>query len=369
MSADIRAIRLHNPKQVWWGNPETVTEISKGVIQVGERPSEAAKTIGIYDVVTTRKELGYMVGDNFVAVGDYRLVHTNVPWQTTPQEISRTVKNYTPLQNHMFFDMVDQVADYLQLEGIGMLGKEGEFTFVQFKMGEYDIGGNPNETHLEWLIFDDNKSGNGFTTGQVDTRVVCTNTRRLAIRDLEPLPHTDDLGVYLRYITQAYLTALEQNYQRRATLDRLFTSKLPDVNKAIRAIFPTQTPGRNLRNLSKIVGFDIDTLVAKDTIVTDDVEIQNLVDKEITRYRNDITRNEDRRSALADAFFAFNDAYPYAANTSYAMWNATTFVTSHGEDLTKANGKQLFYNDPSGLSLMYGERARINDRAWYYLTK
>lgn len=369
MSADVKAIRLLD-RNTWWGDAAV---IGNGTIQIGESVVDAAKAIGIYEVDTVRKELGYMTANGkFKPVGDYRLILENTPWlpEGEIQEISRTVSNYEPLQNRTFFDMVDQLTSYLQLEGIGMLGKSGEFTFVQFKLGEFAVGGHDNELLNEWLVFDDDKFGNGFRTGKVDTRIVCANTRRRAIRDLEPLPHTNDMGVYLRYIVEAYHATLEQQKQEHAMMNALFAHKLDkgDVNRGIKAVLPNVTKPRNLSNLEKIIGFDSATVVGKETVVTDDEEIQVLVDKEVTRYQTDLARNEERRSAIADAFFRFNDEYSYAANTAWAFFNAVTYVSTHGDEIKKSNGKKLFHKDSSGLSMLNGERARLNERAWDYVT-
>lgn len=370
MAANVKAIRLHNPDEVWWGSNDDVIEHGNGTIVVGETPSDAAKSIGIYNVSTVRKPLGYLSNGEFIGTGGYQLAHENVPWQSTPQLLNRSVTNYKPLQNRTLFDMTDKLAEYLQLEGVGMLGYSGEITFVQFRLHTYDVGGNPNEQHNAWLLFGDDKLKGGAIGHEASTRVVCQNTWARSIHNIEPLPHSDDLQLYLQYIVNFYHIAAKQAAETETILNQLFTHKLSkgDLNKGLKHIIPDVKPGRNLRTLAALTHTDLAALVETPEPVTDDLELQATIDREVERYSNDLTRVEDRRSAIADAFFSFNDQSPYAADTAYAFFNAITDVTSHGETLTKVStGRPLFHND-NGVGQVYGERAKIAERGWKYVT-
>lgn len=369
MTSNVKAIRLANPV-TWWGD---ATQVGYGTVQPGETPTEAAQYIGVYDIETQRKQLGYITQNGqFKAVNDYRLVHTGVPWTDDGvQEISRTVGNYVPLQNSTLFDMTSRLAEYLQLEGVGMLGQDGEITFVQYQMGQFDVGGNPNERHDQWLLFGDDKAGGGFNTGQVTTRVVCQNTWRMALRDIEPLLHTNDLAYYLEYAVKAYYTAQQEALEKQTMLNAMFTRKLGtgEFNTGLQKVIPAVQPGRNLRNLQKLLGFDLATYIDNpDTVEFDAPETAAIVAGEVKRFVMDCDRVEDRRNAIADAFFTFNAERPYAADTAFAFFNAVTYVSNHGDQLRKPNGRPLFHADNSGASLMWRERADLNNRAWAYAT-
>ncbi|MCA9329461.1 DUF932 domain-containing protein [Candidatus Saccharibacteria bacterium] len=368
MTSNIWALRLHEPAYVWWGNPETVQEIGNGRVGVGETATEAAKAINIYDIETRRLPLGYTDGNTFKPVGGYRLVNHNVPWRNDGvMALPKSVKTYVPLQNKTFFDMAD-AFDFLQLEGVGMVGNNAETTFVQFRLPSYTIGGHPNEQHRAWFFVSDTKSDKGgLVIGQVSTRVVCENTFFMATADIEPLQHTDSLPVYLEFILSAYERTLAQAVVEQAQLNYMFTRKLnsTEIEAALKHIIPTPIPGRNLRTIATILSVSTDDLLTRN-VPLDDPKMHKLVEQEQNRYVADIERAADRRNALREGLAEFNDTHPYTANTAYALHNSVTNMVTHGENLKKANGRQLFYAD-NGVGQIFGERNLIRQRSWEWL--
>lgn len=358
MSAYLQRLRLRS--EGWHGR---AYELGNGFIEDGETPTTAMSICGMLDVKVERYPLGLLDPDTkeiLYQTGSYRMV---VKGLDETYVIPRNVKRYEPLQNDDLAKLTDPISEYAQLEGVLQLGQYGEISVVQFRLEPFEVGGNPNEIHETYLMFGDDKNGGGLSVDNVKTRVVCANTFKLAVREVTPIPHSKDTELYVRFAVQNFLAAQKQAEYERQMLNRMFTTPINDINNKLDKLFGVNK-GKNLRNLERIGKFKAEDLFDKNLQVSDDEEIQKLVEKEIGRYQNQLERQNILKEAVADNYVRFNDSHSYAAETAYAFFNAVTELNTHGG--YKKDGRPIFYGDDvsNHISNLFGDRAKVTQDAW-----
>lgn len=342
MTANVKAIRVDG--KTWHGREP---EFSDGYIQVGERPSEAMGMIGTLDMVTQKTPTMIEINGVQTPTGDFKLVQTNVPWNDEGYEIlNRTVNNYHPIQNRQLGEIFDPLSDTYQLATVGNIGVRGQISFIEFKDGEFTIGGNDNELHKPYLLIGDNKESKGTYVGYVTTRVVCENTWTMAIGGIKPIPHSHDSVQILDYIAHIQYQVVQHRAEEIAMLNKMFNTPLRsgDMNDIAKKVFP------EVRKSNKLQLFESSEQYRTQAIVP-------IMEKEVGLFEKSVQRIEKRRIGLVEELFKFNDEHSHAANTAYAALNAVTGYVNHSNDFN-GQGTDVVAN------LMFGNRTQYQQDGW-----
>lgn len=254
--------------------------------------------------------------------------------------VVRQVAEDTPIvQNYQAAEVVDAViADArlagmpVQLNVVGSLGNGDNIWWVVM-FPSWAVGGHPNEEHKPFFTVR-NDHMRALWAGLGRTRVVCQNTTDLAIdrKELLDMGHRGDPLLNLK-VNSYMLQLLVREHQRtQEELDHMFRARVTDdqVAEFFQAVYP-QPARDNVENLERAVA-----RVETDAFMTDDPTIIAALQQKAARaqynYDLEVQRNAARMTAGWMAYHQFNDEYPYAARTAFALENAVTYSTNHGEN-------------------------------------
>jgi hypothetical protein len=175
--------------------------------------------------------------------------------------------------------------------------------------------------------------------------------------DLVTFPHTADSAEILQFLTSLKLHTIQQRQATIDELNRMFTTKISKVDFAdvVDATFPAPGIPKGLR-LAELMPADMDTSAPGVEYILGKAE----KDEKLMTWQQ--KRMTDMRAEIGREYSNFNRAYPYAAETSYAAWNAATATINHSELFTGAVEKQM-------VSLFFGQKRKMTDRAWLAVTE
>jgi len=340
MTANVKAIRVDG--KTWHGREP---EFSNGYIQDGERPSEAMDLIGTLGIVTAKIPTTMEINGFQVPTGDFKLVQTNVPWNDEGYEVlNRSVNHYHPIQNQELASIFDCLSDTYRLATVGNIGVRGQISFIEFKDGEYTIGGDDNELHKPYFLIGDNKEAKGTYFGYVTTRVVCENTWTMAIGGIKPIPHSHDSVQVLDYIAQIQYQVAKHRQQEIEMLNKMFKTpmKKGDMNMVAAKVFPSPKKSGRLELFEQTEKYQTDS-------------VKPLVEKERSLFEKSQERVEKRRRELVEEFFTFSEEN--GSNSVYGAFNAVTGYVNHSKSFN-GQGVDVVSN------LMFGNRAGYQTDGW-----
>lgn len=333
--------------EAWHGMAQ---EVGNGFIGDGELPSEAGAFCGM-DQWSYRVEQLYRVvpgeGDLWPTkegvrangvlldpVGEGKLV--TVAPDGEEFTIPRVVVSYDPLQPKDMLSAMDEVAQQhgAQLEGVFLVGKNGEGMGVQFERPNFDIKG---DEFRAFLTFTDDKTGSGgMSAGITTVRIVCNNTFRAAVESdsLKRLGHSNS-ALTVSAVATVFAAAIKTYHEEIDFYNRLFTMRYKEgeFNQFAEAVFPyPQVPAKML-------------LYQQAAAAKGDQEYREQAEKREAHYQNAVALADMRRLSLAEKYHTLNDTVgelPQGGQgTFYAGMNALTLLLN--PDHTPVyNGKKLF---------------------------
>jgi hypothetical protein len=296
-------------------------------IVVGDDVFSAQGKAGILGIEPVKAPLFLHVpGRDPIKSGKDALVLVNVPWTNDGiQDLERQVSWYEPISNRQYAEILNPLCETWQVIGALHCGPLGEVFAVQFEMDSVDIGGLEAERHEFFLLVaEDRKTGKKYY-GTTATRVVCQNTFNAAVSNMKTLPSGKDAAAMLMFRTALQEAAIKTRRAHIASLNRMFTQKIEsrdEIDAVANILFPMpKRPGfLDLVEEAEAVGYDM---------TADNTTAQFAATKAKTTQR-DYQAAMDRQETYIQAYNVelsrFNDEFPYAADTKYALWQAATAV-------------------------------------------
>lgn len=356
MAAYVNAATFY--KNASWHGIENVTG---GIFDDPITLEEALHRIdGDYEVA--KSPAGATMPDGTFVEDGSRFFISRPPWQyaENPDEWERLMiagPRYTPMQNRQLIDHLSPLEGDFNVHGMGIL-KNGEVFFVLLGMPDFTVGGFDDELHKSYLFVADQKNayGGGIIFGPTNTRVVCWNTLNLARQDESVLtiPHYEGVEDELALRTHLVELANRQRQEQIATYNRLFTQKVTneDVDTLLEELFALPKPTRKMKLLRQAEAQGVEPRKME--------KFANKAEGDIAAWERTLDRNLRRRDEVRTNFERFNDEYPYAADTKYALLNAVTEFTTHSDSFNGSGAKRF-------VGQFFGQQASIDRQAWEIL--
>lgn len=346
MSANVQSLALHNyeEKPSWHG-----LEVDFGEpIYDNETLNEVGGRFGYYDIVVENTPTFIKRDGKYIPTGTTQLVQTNVPTLGTVI-VPRMTSNYVPLQPGRLLDILDPLSRTIQVESVGVFGEYGEIFMVEFQLPPYFVGGLDKEEHCAYLLVGNNHRNGGIWYSGVHTRVVCQNTWHQAIKGIPPIPHSNDASDFLQFVTQVYHKSINAQQHEFDLMERLFKTKVtPETTtKFINTVYPPVKKSNKL------------TIVEAHP----DIPSGNLGDQLVAEYFAQVSHTQNNRDRLRYHIEDFNDTYPYAGDTAYALFNGLTdaLLTAPRTPAVRAlNNLLLVKNSPQAVALENGKDYLVN---------
>ena len=280
---------------------------------------------------------------------------TGVPWTDDGiQVLGRSVKRYVPVQNQQYANILNPLVDSgYKVAGVMMVGIRGEIFGVQLELPEFTVN-TPmgDELHRCYLyVYTNRETGQqGFDLTVV--RVVCANTHSLAVSNMPTIPSTGKPELILDYRTNLVARLTRESKAQKASLERLVAKPftLTQLSTLAESLYPL--PGRG----GVLVDYDAMPESA-DLEIESNFYVHSKGVRADKLWQNKVDRQIAHQTQLLIELDKFNEKNPKLANTAYAGWQAITAHTSHHE------GESKTYH------LFFGDRAKINSRAWIAINK
>ena len=283
------------------------------------------------------------------------IVREPTAWDSNWPPMRPVANRYKPVNNSDLATTLQPLADHWPVWGLGALD-EGRIVFVELRLDPFDVGGHPDEQHLIYLLVANDHTKGSAIYGLTKVRVVCWNTWSAALRQddrtLLNIPHSTDVHEALAFQVALSRHAVDSRIRQQAELNMLFKRRINkgEFANIVEAAFPTPPKLRKMR-MADAIPADMD--VAQYEVVE---RVQAAAAKQTVDWERSVTRVESLRADVGAAYAEFNDTYPYAGGTAYAAFNAVTYTTNHG-NFTGMPDKKM-------VSLLFGEKGRINERAY-----
>lgn len=325
----------------------------------GDNVTDAMAKAKILDVHVGTYPTYIHVGDQVVKTDNDQLVMTNCGWMDNGiQQLNRAVSWYTPIQNAEYAEILNPLTKSYPVAGVLMCGKYGEVLAIQLELPEFTIAGRDEELHKGFLMVSEDRKLGLKIYGSVATRVVCANTYNAAISEKgnKSLPNCQDSHAMLQFRTRIEEKAIANQQQFIQNMNHLFTKKVgnKEIDNLLTELFPEPKKPQMVE------------LWQDNQDVLNGDAISQTVDKRGQRalnlFENAIERKERYEKELVENFFKFNDEQPYAANTAYGLFQATTQFFNHSEEWQSDEATHNY-------NLLFGEKAKLMAKAQQILSK
>lgn len=321
--------------------------------------TDAMAKAKMLDIHVGTYKMNINVNGTLIETKDERLVMTGCSWNDNGlQDLGRSVKTYLPIQNRDYAEMLNPLSNHYPVMGVLMVGNVGQTMIVQMEMPPFEIGGLESEKHEATFFVAEDRLGGTNYFGSVNTRIVCQNTFNMAIgeKGTKSMPNSKDSAAFMQFRVRIEEQAVQSRQNYIDGLNYLFTKKVQndDIDNLLNSLFvPPKLPAK--------VQLWQDN---QDVLNGDEVSTQ--VDKSARRalglYQNEIDRQEKQKRELVENFFKFNDEFSYAANTGYALFQATTEFYNHSEQWQSEQDAHMY-------NVHFGDKAKQMSTAWQILTK
>jgi phage/plasmid-like protein (TIGR03299 family) len=333
----------------WHGKEVSSGGLFTGKVNIWEQMQKSQMDYHVHKVPAT-----YVLSDGSTLFdnGRYGILREPTKWSNNWERLRVVGNRYEVIQNEDLARVLEPLNKEWPVEGMGVL-KDGKIIFVELKLEPFDVRGLETERHDTFLLVANDHAQGSAKWGLTTVRVVCWNTYSMAEGDKRVIniPHTGEVESELAFRSALMQKTVERRKSTQETLDQLFVTKVTKRQTAnvIEAAFPDPKPTRALRLSDMARGEDGDGDIF-DYIIQRGESARETQEKQMERIVG-------LRVETGDALNKFNDEYPYAARTAYAVWNAVTAVTNHSPSFTGSAEKNLVSN-------FFGQKAQMMDRAW-----
>lgn len=283
---------------------------------------------------------------------------TNVPWTDNGvQDLNRKVEWYTPIQNAAYGEVLNPLCKSYQVSSAFHCGPLGETVVFQFEMPEFLVAGLEQERHQCFLTIAENRHNGKKFFFVTSVRVVCQNTFNQAVnRGVRSLPNSSSPELMI-----AFQVALEEHrISQVVALNNFFTTKATkeDVIAVANALFPMPKLGKVVDKVQKAEdsGYDMANPTPANLHLKDKTKLAQ------ENYQRHLARQEKHMMEFFTRFDRFNDEFPYAGHTKYALFQAGT----------EHMGKTEHFHSPNDVreyNLLFGTQNEALERAWAVLSK
>jgi len=282
----------------------------------------------------------------------------NVPW--TPdgiQTLDRKVAWYQPIQNLEYGEILNPLTKDYQISSVLHCGANGENVIFQFEMGDYYVADQESERHQSFLVIAENRTTGKKHFGTTNIRVVCQNTFNASLSGgLRSMPNSKQPGLMLDF--QVRFEQHRINHIKM--LNRLFVKPIStaSVSGVAEMLFPAPKLAGIVGRVEQAVqyGYDVNQGDATSVYINDKRKLAE------DNYRRALNRQTDHLNEFFMRYERFNDEYPQAAGTRYAVWQAATEHISHTELYRSPDDVQQY-------NLLFGQQAKTLENVWAFINK
>lgn len=277
---------------------------------------------------------------------------------------TRVVRDYEVVNNEFYMQLAKELGEATgwTFEGCGTL-RHNEITFIQLRIQqEYLAGGRQNERHtIRFMYGDDKSQGSGFA-GLNYTRIQCMNTFMVAIGEgsILRVSHRDDPHTIWKLLNAQAMEVLEAVTEQNRMLDLFFFRPVSSAEVAafVENTFPMPVKPRavyEMEQAQELVGGGL----------ADGVDISGLIlrgERALQRHSSEVALIARRRNELETAYDNYNrNSYNAdSANTLYALFQALTWMTNHGDTYRGEAMTGILFN---------GKRAQDIKRGYDFLVE
>lgn len=303
------------------------------VIQERVTATEAAEiSNGMYPMWTSptfyKSESGV-----FLETGEQLLLRGAIPNHDPDNKIMGTVSSgYTAISNAQIAEILDPLSKEWHVETFGVL-KDGQKSFWVLDMGQWALDGFENEQYKHYAFIANDVLG-AIKWIATSIRVVCNNTWIMAENEgiLEAtISHIANPASTLRFEANFRKQMIDAHKLAEKQFIQMIKTPVADVmfNNFVDDIFPFQkVPARQVKvNQALVLGMSRDD--NEDTRLYFDT-----TKARVTQQEKNNERAELMRKLTMDEYLKFNDEFPYAAESVYAMAQSANNIVNH----TKSRG-------------------------------
>jgi hypothetical protein len=275
---------------------------------------------------------------------------------------TRIVRDYEIINNDFLIELAKELAQETgwTFEGCGTL-RRNELSFIQLRIGEeYLAGGRMDERHTIRFMYGDDKSQNSGFAGINYTRIQCMNTFMVAVNEdsILRVSHRDDPETRWRLVNAQAVEVVKAVEEQNKMLDLFYFHPVSsaDVVTFIEQVFPLPGKPRAVVEMEQA-----QELVARG--LGDGIDISALIlrgERAQQRHTTESALLVRRRNEFEAAYAKHNARYIDSAHTLYALFQALTWMTNHGEN---------YRGDAKTGILFGGKRAQDIDRGYDVLVE
>jgi len=326
------------------------------VLTTPVQATEAARLVGLEEVVIDKLPLMLDLGGIQVASGHFGLVRRPIPKDQQYRMLGVCGADYAYLQHQAMVEKLEELSKKWPVETIGVLG-QGETVFVTLDAGQGEVKGDP--VRLFFLVTDTKDGGRGINLHFTPVRVVCQNTLvmgEMAAIASANLRHTGKVEQSLDW----HLGLVELMQDKASKVMDIFnvladlTLTPEQVERVLKATYPLPRKPRELQATESLTPEEVGRLAL--------AGLQSAMKDAERGWETTRLRLQERQASVKDKFAGSSPigVTGELAGTGWALYNAVV----EEEDYRKGTA-----NEDQYVAALFGGRSQTKARAFAELVK
>lgn len=330
------------------------------------RAIEAAEISNVAAIAYSKRQLFTYSSDqsDFVPVPGKVALYRDATSRSVETYLGVVHENFPVLSNRRLAEILEPLSENWPIETVGALG-DGDTVFFTLQSSNVSIAGD--ECRQFFVLVDYKTPGKALRLLETKVRIVCENTLMAALGAASmsiTIPHQHgrfeaNTAFYIDLrdqMVRAQVSSTAMFEQMAATPIARLSEQLgkPALPVVVNYVFPTPTaPPSSLQLMRDAV-----------KVVTTNDALNLRASTAELRYERDRQAAIARQTDVLSLYERFNDEYPRAAGSAWALYNAVAEYADH-----RVGFKENYTTAFRGADALFGKRAGEKERALRALTE